>query len=69
MVTGTFAVTIFFYDSDLWWIPSLLWSQSRIEPIVRSAQGSKPKTTTLFGVPTYTFPFATIGVTYLLSLK
>jgi|HubBroStandDraft_6_1064221.scaffolds.fasta_scaffold06950_6 hypothetical protein len=31
--------------------------------------GSNPNTATLFGVPTYTFPFAIIGVINLLSAK
>ena len=31
--------------------------------------GNKPKTATLVGVPTYTRPFATIGVMNLLSAK
>ena len=31
------------------------------------AYGNNPNTTTLFGVPTYTLPFATIGTMYLLS--
>ena len=34
-------------------------------PPTVSAYGSNPKTTTASGVPTYTFPFAIIGVTNL----